>query len=112
MQNAKFFQQLCEQMACTKSVELLYGKKQCNSLNDTRCEEAVKKVPPKRYHLKDNSFTLHAMSCCYQLHVLILKTCCYQLHVLILKDKAVAITKHNTEDLPLQSNWEESETQN
>ena len=75
VQNAKIFQQLCEKLACTKFVELLYGKKLCNSLNESRCEEAMKKVPPKRYHRKDNSLTLHVMSCCYQLHVLILKTC-------------------------------------
>ena len=29
-----------------------------------------------------------------------------------LKDKAFAITKINTEYLPLQSNWEQSDTQN
>ena len=35
----------------------------------------MKKVLQKRYHRPDNSLTLHVMSCCYQLHVLILKTC-------------------------------------
>ena len=35
----------------------------------------MKKVPPKRYHRTENSLTLHVMSCCDQLHVLILKTC-------------------------------------
>ena len=35
----------------------------------------MEKVPPKRLPPTDNSITLHVMSCCYQLHVLILKTC-------------------------------------
>ena len=35
----------------------------------------MKKVPPKGYHQTDNIVTLYVMSCCYQLHVLILKTC-------------------------------------
>ena len=62
MQNAKIFQQLCEQLACTKFVEIQYGKKQSNSLIEIRCQEAMKKVPPKRYHRTDNSLTLHIMS--------------------------------------------------
>ena len=62
MQNAKNFQQLCEQLACTKFVEILYGKNQSNSHNEIRCEEAMKKVPPKRYHRTDNSLTLHVMN--------------------------------------------------
>ena len=63
-----------EQLACTKFEELLYGKKQCKSYNELRCEEVMKKVPLKCYHQTDKSLTLHVMSC-YQLHVLILKTC-------------------------------------
>ena len=42
-------------------------------LNEIRCEEAMKKVPSKHYRRTNNSLTLHVMSCCYQLHVLILK---------------------------------------
>ena len=33
----------------------------------------MKKVPPKRYHRTDNSLTLHFMTCCYQLHILIIE---------------------------------------
>ena len=73
MQNAKIFRQLCAQHDCTKFVELLFGKKQCNSFNEIRCEEAMKKVPPKRYHRTDNSLTLHVMTFCYQLHTLIIE---------------------------------------
>ena len=54
---------------------LLYGKKQCTSLYEIRGEEAMKKALPKRYQRTDNSLTLHVICCCYQLHVLILKTC-------------------------------------
>ena len=53
---------------------LLYGNKQCKSLYKIRYEEAMKKVLPKCYHRTDNSLTMHVMNCCYQLHVLILKT--------------------------------------
>ena len=73
MQNAKIFQQLCEQHDCTKFVELLFGKKQCNSFDEIRCDEAMKKVPPKRYHRTDNSLTLHVKTCCYQLRILIIE---------------------------------------
>ena len=72
MQNSKIFQQLCEQHDCTKFVELLFGKKQCNSFIEIRFEEAMKKVPPKRYHRTDNSLTLHVITC-YQLHILIIE---------------------------------------
>ena len=56
------------------NLQLLYDKKQCNSFNEIRCEEAMKKVTLKRYHRTENSLTLHVMSCCDQLHVLTLKT--------------------------------------
>ena len=62
MRNAKIFIQLCEQLACTKFVKIQYGKKQSDSLNEIRCQEAMKKVPTKRYHRTDNSLTLHLMS--------------------------------------------------
>ena len=58
MQNAKNFQLLAQlgtgpptkaqRFACTKFVGLLYGKNNCNSLNEIRCEKALKKVPSKK----------------------------------------------------------------
>lgn len=87
MQNADNFQMLSElgsgppskaqRLACTQFVGLLYGKKDCRSLNEIRCEKAMRKVPPKKLPPTDNSFTLHVMRCCYQL--LIWMTLCYSI---------------------------------
>ena len=71
MQNAKNFQLLAQlgirpptkaqRFACTKFVGLFYGKNNCNSLNEIRCEKALKKVPPKSYHQPITA--LHSMLC-------------------------------------------------
>ena len=61
MQNVKIFQQLCEQLACNKLVELLYGKKQQMSLNEIRCsneEGTTKMLPPNRLQLNTACYEL------------------------------------------------------
>lgn len=47
----------------------LYGKKDCVSLNNFRCEKAGKNIPGKKLPPTEDSFRLHVLGCIYQLMI-------------------------------------------
>ena len=54
--------------AAIKFVGAMYGKAECSSLNDLRCERAREKsITPKKLPPTEDSFELHVQRCIYQL---------------------------------------------
>ena len=53
--------------ACTGFVGSLYGRTGCNSMNALRCEEAAKKVTPRKLPPTEDSFQQHVLRTLYQL---------------------------------------------